>query len=137
LERQHPRGEGKKLRAAVEHWSSGGNQPNPDLLADAEAYGLELPPEATQAQPFAVFAENWPAVELFLRCATQWRAGEPTAMGPCGVYGLDYAVVLSLGRLYLSAQAEMAQVLEDVQVMERRALELAYEVAQRQQERSR
>jgi hypothetical protein len=31
----------------------------------------------------------------------------------------------------------MRDVLEDLQVMERRALELAYEAAQRQQERSR
>lgn len=90
---------------------------------------MELPPEATQPQDFAVWEENWPAVELFLRCSTQWRAGEPTALGPCGVYGLDYAVVLSLGRLYLPAETEMREVLEDVQLMERRALELAYERA--------
>ena len=80
-----------------------------------------------------MWEENWPAVELFLRCSTQWRSGEPTALGPCGVYGLDYAVVLSLGSLYLTAQADMAQVLEDVQVMERRALDLAYEAAKHQQ----
>lgn len=79
-----------------------------------------------------MWPENWPAVELFLRCSTQWRAGEPSALGPCGVYGLDYAVVLSLGSLYLSPEAEMRDVLEDLQVMERRALELAYEAAQRQ-----
>ena len=84
-----------------------------------------------------MWRENWPAVELFLRCSTQWRSGEPTALGPCGVYGLDYSVVLSFASLYVPAETELRQVLEDVQVMERRALELAYEAAQRQQERSR
>lgn len=79
-----------------------------------------------------MWEENWPAVELFLRCSTQWRTGEPSALGPCGVYGLDYAAVLSLGSLYLSPEAKMRDVLEDLQVMERRALELAYESAQRQ-----
>jgi hypothetical protein len=78
---------------------------------------------------FAVWPENWPAVELFLRCSTQWRSGEPTALGPCGVYGLDYSVVLSFASLYVPAETELRQVLEDVQVMERRALELAYERA--------
>ena len=84
-----------------------------------------------------MWRENWPAVELFLRCSTQWRTGEPSALGPCGVYGLDYQAVLSLGSLYLSPEAKMRDVLEDLQVMERRALDLAYEAAQRQQERSR
>ena len=76
-----------------------------------------------------MWKENWPAVELFLRCSTQWRSGEPTALGPCGVYGLDYSVVLSFASLYVPAETELRQVLEDVQVMERRALELAYERA--------
>ena len=80
-----------------------------------------------------MWPENLTAVELFLRCSTQWRSGEPSAVGPAGVYGLDYAVVLSLGSLYVPAESEMARVLEDVQVMERRALELIYEAAERQQ----
>lgn len=54
-------------------------------------------------------------------------------MAPAGVYGLDYAVVLSLGRLYLPAETDMGAVLEDIQQMERRALELAYERAKREQ----
>jgi hypothetical protein len=135
LEREHPRGQGKKLTAAVEHWFGGGGQPNPDLLEDAKAYNLELPPEALAPVDFPVWAENWPAVELFLRCSTQWRSGEPSALGPCGVYGLDYQAVLSVGSLYLPAESNMREVLEDLQVMERRALELAYERAA--QERSR
>jgi len=103
------------------------------MIEDAKAFGLELPPEKLRVVDYAVWPENLPAVELFLRCSTQWRSGEPSAVGPAGVYGLDYAVVLSIGRLYVPAESEMARVLEDVQVMERRALELIYEAAERQQ----
>ena len=102
------------------------------MIDDAEAYGVELPPEDLAPVDFGVWAENWPAVELFLRCSTQWRSGEPSSLGPCGVYGLDYAVVLSLARLYLPAEAQMREILEEVQTMERRALELIYEAAERQ-----
>jgi hypothetical protein len=53
-------------------------------------------------------------------------------VAPAGVCGLDYAVVLSLGSLYLPASASMQTILEEVQTMERRALELIYEAAERQ-----
>lgn len=75
---------------------------------------------------FGVWSENWDAVELFLRCQTQWRTG------PGGVIGLDYSVVLSLATLYLPASAEKQTILEDVQIMERRALELFDEAAKRE-----
>ncbi len=45
---------------------------------------------AERADGFAVWPENWPAVQAFLTCATQWR----TAVAGLGVplfIGLDYA----------------------------------------------
>jgi hypothetical protein len=90
--------------------------------------GLELP-EQPPPPDFAVWPENMPSVELFLRCATQWRIGEPSAVAPAGVAGLDYGVLLSIGSLYLGPDTEMRDVIEDVQVMERQALDLIYQAA--------
>ncbi|WP_024328862.1 MULTISPECIES: DUF1799 domain-containing protein [unclassified Thioalkalivibrio] len=38
-------------------------------------------------EPIDVWPENWDAVEVFLRCQTQWR------VGMAGATGLDYAGV--------------------------------------------
>jgi len=57
-----------------------------------------------------VWPENWPAVELFLRCQTQWR------ISLNGRAGLDYGAVLSVGSLYQTA--DLPRVLEDLQVIE-------------------
>ena len=129
MERQHSRGEGKKLTGAVDHWFNGDGAPDHDLINDAKMLGLELP-EQPPPPDYAVWPENWDAVSLFLRCSTQWRTGEPSAVAPAGVAGLDYVVLLSLGRLYLPA-AEMRDVIEEVQVMERQALDLIYQAAKR------
>lgn len=65
---------------------------------------------------YEVWPEHEDAVLTFLRCQTQWRTlGE-------GVVGLDYGVVLELMRLY--DVPAPSTVLEDVQVMEGRAVEL-------------
>lgn len=105
------------------------------MIADAKMLGLELP-EQPSPPDFAVWPENMPAVELFLRCSTQWRTGEPSAVAPAGVAGLDYGVLLSLGRLYLPPDADMRDVIEDVQVMERQALELIYQAAKKAAEKN-
>ena len=65
-------------------------------------------PEKKQEKNFAVWPENWPAVELFLRCQTQWR----TSVG--GVTGFDYSSVLALVNMY----AYSKETFEDLQVME-------------------
>lgn len=44
--------------------------------------------EASPAEDFEVFPENWPVVDLFLRLQTQWRF---TGMGVAA--GLDYTAV--------------------------------------------
>ena len=84
-------------------------------MADAKAFGIVMPePEAPDH--FEVWPENWPAVEMFLRCQTQWR----TTMA--GVCGLDYAAVQWLFRLY--EVKDQPAVLERLQVMEAMAVKI-------------
>jgi hypothetical protein len=61
-----------------------------------------------------VWEENWPAVEMFLRCQTQWRSSM------AGLLGLDYGAVAWLLRLY--EVEDQRAVLEDLQVMEAAAM---------------
>ncbi len=80
--------------------------------ADAALFGIVLP-----EQPSAdceVLEENWPAVEMFLRCQTQWR----TTMN--GVLGLDYGAVAWLFKMY--AVEDPRALLEDLQIMEAAAM---------------
>ena len=70
----------------------------------------------TKEQHFEVWEENWPAVEMFLRCQTQWR----TTMS--GVCGLDYTAVQWLFRLY--EVKDPPAVLEDLQNMEAAAMKI-------------
>ena len=67
-----------------------------------------------QSKAFEVLEENWPTLELFLRCQTQWR----TTMN--GVLGLDYVAVAWLFRLY--AVKDKRAMLEDLQIMEAAAM---------------
>ena len=84
-------------------------------MADAKAFGLIMP-ELDVPQDFEVWPDNWPAVEMFLRCQTQWR----TTMS--GVCGLDYSAVEWLFRLY--EVEDQPTVLEDLQVMEAAAVKI-------------
>ena len=67
-----------------------------------------------QSKAFEVLEENWPTLELFLRCQTQWR----TTMN--GVLGLDYVAVAWLFRLY--AVKDKRAMLDDLQIMEAAAM---------------
>lgn len=64
----------------------------------ADGLGISLPAELLQPPPapeaFKVWPENWPAVELFLRCQTQWRVSQ------FGRVGLDYPAIMAVARLY-------------------------------------
>ena len=84
-------------------------------MADAKAFGLALP-ELETPEHFEVWEQNWPAVEIFLRCQTQWR----TTMA--GVCGLDYSAVEWLFRLY--KVEDQPTVLENLQVMEAAAVKI-------------
>ena len=87
-----------------------GESSNDALEADARAFNITIDGALTEPADFELWPEHVAAVDLFLRCGTQWRTtGE-------GVMGLDYGVLLQVGSLY--QVADMPRVLEDVQVME-------------------
>jgi hypothetical protein len=67
-------------------------------------------PDVESVKGVEVWEENWPAVEMFLRCQTQWRVGVN------GILGLDYGPVAWLFSLY--AVEDPRSLLEDLQVME-------------------
>ena len=75
--------------------------------------GLVLP-EQPRTDDFEVWEENWPVLEMFLRCQTQWR----TTMS--GVLGLDYGAVAWVLKLY--EVEDQRALLEDLQVMEAAAM---------------
>jgi hypothetical protein len=75
-----------------------------------------LPERLKRSADYEVWPEHHDAVMTFLRCHTQWRtAGE-------GVFGLDYGVVLQMMTLYAVDSPRL--VMEDLQVIEERAVEL-------------
>jgi hypothetical protein len=94
----------------VEHLLHGGSKVNDELLADAAAAGITLPERLTKPNDCIIWADHWPAVELFIRCITQWRASAN------GVLGLDYGVAFQMASLYQIQ--DLARVMEDLQIME-------------------
>jgi hypothetical protein len=84
------------------------------LQSDAAAYGVILEAHHLAPDHFTLWLELWPAVQLFMRCLTQWRTSID------GVVGLDYGVMLQLASLLGVTVTE--QVLDDVQVMEAHAI---------------
>ena len=100
----------------MDHWFHGDGGAGDELLADAEAFGLELPEAVFKPKEYELWPEHEDVVLMFLRCQTQWRA----AMA--GVMGLDYGVVFHMMDLY--AVDRRQQLLEDLQVMEGRAMKL-------------
>jgi len=107
----------------VEHWFHGDSGGGEELMADAQAAGIELPASVFQPKVYQVWAENWPVVEMFLRVQTQWR----TTSG--GVIGLDYGVVLQMASL--SGSPDPLALLEDLFVMEVKARELLNKAAEK------
>ena len=82
-----------------------------------EAEGLGLAAEGvadllgSQApEHFEVWPENWAALDLFLRCQTQWRTDNGKRIG------LVYSELIAIGSLY--SVENLGGVVEDVQVIE-------------------
>jgi hypothetical protein len=73
--------------------------------AVAELIGTQEP------EDFGVWSENLPALELFMRCQTQWRTDNKGRRT-----GLIYSELIAIGRLY--SVENLGQVVEDVQVIE-------------------
>jgi len=86
------------------------------LPAQADALGITLDESYYESQNYALWPEHADAVELFVRCMTQWRAGSN------GVIGLDYGVVMQLASLYQISNP--AKALEELQIMELHARDL-------------
>ena len=110
---------------AVEHLLSSDKKPEAADLADQAAL-LGLDPAAlvdeAEEEDFMVWPEHEDVVLTFVRCQTQWRS---TAGG---VIGLDYNVVLQVMALY--DVKDRRGVLEDLQLMEYRAVEIMNKKAQ-------
>jgi hypothetical protein len=70
-----------------------------------------VPESELKPADFEVWEENWEAVQMFLRCQTQWRTG-----GMGGAVGLDYGAVAWLFRLH--RVKDQRALLEDLQIME-------------------
>lgn len=100
----------------MEHLLRGGNQVSDDLEQEAAAYGVILPEYLKESEDFLIWPDHLSALELFARCMTQWR------VGPGGVIGLDYGVVLDMAKLY--QVQPLTDVMEQLQVMEIHARDL-------------
>lgn len=75
---------------------------------------IEQARKMTTAVDLEVWPDNWPTVQAWLRCQTQWRAI------PGGAIGLDYvAVEMVLSRMGL---LDDEPVFDGLQVMETAAL---------------
>ena len=98
-----------------------GSSANKELLADAASFCLTLPEEMLAPKVYSIWPEHQEALELFMRCATQWRSGAN------GVMGLDYGVVLQMASLYQIQ--DLARVMEDLQIMELHARDLINKAA--------
>jgi len=86
------------------------------LQQDAAAYGVILQAHHLQPEHYRLWADLWPAVNLFQRCQTQWRSG------PAGLIGLDYPAVFQMAPL-LGIPLDAA-MMDDVQTMEVHARDL-------------
>jgi len=73
--------------------------------------------EIAKEENFVVYPENEKAVELFLKCSTQWRCAP---MG--GFTGLDYNVLFILFDWYKIEPDNRLDLLTDIQVIESGAL---------------
>lgn len=71
--------------------------------------GVE-PPPSKAAVNYEVIEEAWPAVRMFLKVQTQWRADSGT------VIGLDYGAVRWAFELY--GADNPAELLADLQIIE-------------------
>ena len=83
--------------------------------------GIELP-EPEEPEHYEVEPEAWPALQLFLMVQTQWRSG------PSGLIGLDYGAVRWV--MELQGVAEPLGVLDDLQVIEARVIEIVNDRAE-------
>lgn len=66
--------------------------------------------KATKDNTFEVWEENWQALQIFLRCQTQWR------VSMSGLVGLDYGALEWVTKLFVVE--DPLRMLEQIQVIE-------------------
>lgn len=99
---------------------------NSTLQRDMAAYGIDesmLPEHIRNPRDCEVWPEHSDPVAIFLKCSTQWRTG------PGGVIGLDYLAVLQI--MELCSVTDRRATLDDIQIMENRAIELFHKASKR------
>ena len=57
-----------------------------------------------------MWPDNWPALQLFIRCQTQWR------ISINGRAGLDYGAIIATASLYQTP--DLPRVMDDLQIIE-------------------
>jgi hypothetical protein len=90
-----------------------GNRPDwyREWFKDKEAFSKDFP----------VYAEGWPAVEIFLFCQFQWRHGFN------GIEGLDYTAVMPVIALHHPRKSKQLEILHDINALELGAMTAIYE----------
>ena len=106
-------GKKKKLIGAAEYWCGGVEIDQ--TAEDAKLFGIELP-KAPRVNHFEVIPAAWPAVSMFLRVQTQWRASSGT------IIGLDYAAVRWC--FEMCNVENQRELLDDLQVIEGKIIEI-------------
>ncbi len=110
--------------------------PDPRELEMLRAYGAPAEVIAAaqarqQQDAYEVWADNVESVEIFLGLATQWRTvvvqpGGIAAAPMVLMVGLEYAALESVLRLRGVPPERHAAVFDDIQLMERAALEVMH-----------
>lgn len=71
---------------------------------------------SSPAADFIVLEESWPALEIFLRCQSQWR------YTMSGITGMDYTAVISVIELSCRKKRRRESLFRDVCLIEQGAL---------------
>lgn len=89
------------------------------LESDLAAFGIDADAASFESDEadYLVLPENWEALQLFLKCATQWRHAGMTGVRT----GLDYPSVEAVMRI--TGVQDQADVFWRLQLIERGALE--------------
>lgn len=96
-----------------------------DIAEDFRILGFEIEPDqpgTSEEDVLGIWQENWPSVQAFLRCQTQWHGVSNLA----GIIwtGINYASLETVMQRLKSPE----HVFDDVQHMEAKALEAFGEV---------
>jgi hypothetical protein len=105
------------LRGAARAWANGGTEQRSDADETAAFFGLIRKEKEQRPAVYAVWPENWEAVELFLAMQSQWRHA-----GMSGVrVGLEYSALPAV--FDLLQITDRRDAFARLQVMEYAALE--------------